>query len=229
MSEILVSEVISHFAGVPDPRRENRRHLWIDILVIAICAAICGADTWTDVELFGKAKEKWFKEFLALPHGIPSHDTFGRVFALIDAEQFQRCFRVWMEGVVERTQGEVVALDGKQLRRSHDKGAGKEAIYMVSAWASANGLVLGQRKVNDKSNEITAIPALLDVLDVSGCVVTTDAMGCQKAIVERVIANGADYVFAVKENQGRLLEAIQDLFDNEEEMKWVECDYTRTV
>jgi len=229
MAEISVTEMMSHFAGLQDPRRENRRHLWLDILVIAMCAAICGVDTWTDVELFGKANEEWFKGFLELPHGIPSHDTFGRVFALIDPEQFQQCFRGWIEGVAERVQGEVVALDGKQLRRSHDKGAGKEAIYMVSAWASANGLVLGQRKVDDKSNEITAIPALLDVLEVSGCIVTTDAMGCQKAIVERVIANGADYVFAVKENQGRLLEAIQGLFDNEEEMKRVGCDYSRTV
>lgn len=219
MPEISVATVMDHFSELEDPRRDNKRHQLLDILVIAICAAICGADTWTDVELFGKAKEKWFKEFLELPHGIPSHNTFGRVFALLDPEQFQQCFRKWIEAVAERTQGEIVALDGKQLRRSHDKAAGKKAIYMVAAWASENGLVLGQRKVDDKSNEITAIPPLLDILEVSGCIVTTDAMGCQTAIAEKVIENDADYVFVVKENQGRLLEAIQGLFDDEDEMR----------
>ena len=229
MLEIPVTAIMDHFSELEDPRRGNRRHLLQDILVIAICAAICGADTWTDVELFGKAKEKWFKEFLELPHGIPSHDTFGRVFALLDPEQFQQCFREWIGAVTERMQDQVVALDGKQLRRSHDKAAGKKAIYMVSAWASGKGLVLGQRKVDDKSNEITAIPPLLDVLAISGCIVTIDAMGCQTAIVEKVIEKEADYVFVVKENQGRLLEAIQDLFDDEEEMRWVDCDYEKKV
>jgi predicted transposase YbfD/YdcC len=203
--------------------------LLLDIIVIAICAVICGADTWTDVELFGKAKEEWVKGFLELPHGIPSHDTFGRVFALLDAEQFQQCFRTWILAVEERTRGQIIALDGKQLRRSHDKALGKKAIYMVSAWASENSLVLGQRKVDDRSNEITAIPQLLDVLEVSGCIVTTDAMGCQTAIAEKTIESDADYVFIVKENQGQLLETIQDLFDDPEEMRWVECDYHKTV
>lgn len=224
-----VTAVTDHFSGLEDPRRDNRRHLLLDMIIIAICAAICGADTWTDVELFGKAKEKWFRGFLELPHGIPSHDTFGRVFALLDPEQFQQCFRKWVEAVAERTQGQVVALDGKQLRRSHDKTLGKKAIYVVSAWASENGLVLGQRKVDDKSNEITAIPLLLDMLEISGCIVTTDAMGCQRAIAEKVIENDADYVFVVKENQGRLLETIQGLFDDDDEMRWVDCDYEKTV
>jgi predicted transposase YbfD/YdcC len=229
MPETPVATVTEHFSGLEDPRGDNRRHLLLDIIVIAICAAICGADTWTDVELFGEAKERWFKGFLKLPHGIPSHDTFGRVFALLDPEQFQLCFREWIQAVKERTQGQVIALDGKQLRRSHDTTLGKKAIYMVSAWASGNGLVLGQKKVDDRSNEITAIPQLLDMLEVSGCIVTTDAMGCQTAIAEKVIANGADYVFVVKENQGRLLETIQSLFDEPDEMRWVDCDYHKMV
>lgn len=229
MPETPVATITDHFSGLEDPRSDNRRHLLLDVIVIAICAAICGADTWTDVELFGLAKEEWFKSFLKLPHGIPSHDTFGRVFALLDPKQFQQCFREWILAVEERTQGQIIALDGKQLRRSHDKALGKKAIYMVSAWASGNSLVLGQRKVDDRSNEITAIPQLLDVLEVSGCIVTTDAMGCQTAIAEKVIENDADYVFVVKENQGRLLETIRDLFDDPDEMRWVDCDYHKTV
>lgn len=229
MAETPVATVTEHFSGLEDPRGDNRSHLLLDIIVIAICAAICGADSWTDVELFGQAKEKWFKGFLELPHGIPSHDTFGRVFSLLDAEQFQRRFVEWIAAVEERTQGQVIALDGKQLRRSHDKAVGKKAIYMVSAWASENGLVLGQRKVDDQSNEVIAIPQLLDMLEVSGCIVTADAMGCQTAIAEKTIANGADYVLVVKENQGRLLETIQGLFDDPGEMRWVDCDYYKTV
>jgi predicted transposase YbfD/YdcC len=229
MPKTPVGTIVDHFSGVEDPRESNRRHLLLDIIIIAICAAICGADTWTDVELFGKAKEKWFRRFLELPHGIPSHDTFGRVFALLDPEQFQACFREWITAVEERTQGEVIALDGKQLRRSHDKTLGKKAIYMVSAWASENSLVLGQRKVDEKSNEITAIPKLLDILEIAGCIVTTDAMNCQTAIAEKVVERDAEYVFVVKENQGRLLKTIQGLFDDPDEMRWVDYDYYKTV
>lgn len=229
MDDTPIGPISEHFSGIADPRHDNRRHLLLDIIVIAICAAICGADSWTDVELFGQAKEKWFKSFLELPHGIPSHDTFGRVFARLDGEQFQKHFIDWVQAVEERTQGQIIALDGKQLRRSHDRGAGQKAIYMVSAWAAENRLVLGQQKVNERSNEITAIPPLLDLLEVSGCIVTTDAMGCQTAIAEKVIDNDADYVFVVKENQGRLLEILRGLFDNPEEMRWVDCDYYKTV
>ena len=229
MPQTPVFTVTKHFSGLDDPRRDNRRHLLLDIIVIAICAAICGANSWSDIELFGHAKYAWLKGFLELSHGIPSHDTFGRVFAVLNVEQFQRCFAVWIQAVEERTQGQIIALDGKQLRRSHDKALGKRAIYMVSAWASENGVVFGQRKVDDKSNEITAIPQLLDMLEVSGCIVTTDAMGCQTAIAEKAIENGADYVFVVKENQGRLLETIRGLFDDPDEMRWVHCDYHKTV
>jgi predicted transposase YbfD/YdcC len=229
MSNTPLGALVDHFSDVEEPRSDNRRHLLLDIIVIAICAAICDADTWTDVELFGKAKEQWFRNFLELPHGIPSHDTFSRVFAKIDAEQFQEGFRDWIAAVEERTRGEIIALDGKQLRRSHDKAVGKKAIYMVSAWASENSLVLGQRKVDDRSNEITAVPQLLEMLEVAGCIVTTDAMNCQTETAEKVIESDAAYVFVVKENQPRLLEAIQALFDDPDEMRWVDCDYDRTV
>ena len=221
--------IIEYFSEVEDPREDNRRHLLLDITVIAICAAICGADTWTDVELFGKSKEKWFRGFLELPHGIPSHDTFGRVFAQIDPEQFQECFREWIAAVEERTAGQVIALDGKQLRRSHDKKYDKKAIYMVSAWASENSLVLGQRKVDERSNEITAVPKLLDMLEISGCIVTTDALNSQTEIAEKVLENDADYLFAIKANWPQLLETIQGLFDYPDEMRWVEYDYHKTV
>jgi len=229
MQEVPVATIAQHFSGLEDPRSDNKWHQLLDIIVIAICAAICGADAWTEVELFGQAKYEWFKGFLQLPHGIPSHDTFGRVFALLDAEQFQRCFVEWIQAIQERTQGQIIALDGKQLRRSHDKTLGRKAIYMVSAWASMNRLVLGQRKVDDRSNEITAIPQLLDLLEVAGCIVTTDAMGCQTAIAEKVIEKDADYVFVVKDNQARLHEALQELFDHPDEVKQVDCDYHQTV
>jgi predicted transposase YbfD/YdcC len=201
----------------------------LDILVIAVCAAICGADSWEDVELFGEAKEKWFKTFLALSNGIPSHDTFGRVFALLDGQQFQACFVQWVRAVAEATQGQVVAIDGKTLRRSHDKGIGKGAIQMVSAWASENGMVLAQTKVDDKSNEITAIPELLDLLEVTGCIVTIDAIGCQTAIAEKIVERQADYVLPVKQNQGKLHDTLEQLFSDPEEMTWASCDYHKTV
>jgi predicted transposase YbfD/YdcC len=229
MSLTPLGPIVFYFSDVEDPRSDNKRHLLLDIIVIAICAAICGADTWTDVELFGQAKERWFRTFLELPHGIPSHDTFSRVFALIDAEQFQESFRNWIAAVEERTRGEIIALDGKQLRRSHDKAEGQKAIYMVSAWASENSMVLGQRKVDDRSNEITAVPQLLEMLEVAGCIVTTDAMHCQVETAKKVIENDADYVFVVKDNQPRLLEAIQGLFDDPDEMRWVDTDYDRTT
>jgi predicted transposase YbfD/YdcC len=148
---------------------------------------VCGADTWVDVELFGKSKKGWLDKFLELPNGIPSHDTFGRVFAMLDAQRFQSRFIDWVRAVSELTAGQVVAIDGKTLRRSHDRTAGKAAIHMVSAWASANELVLGQTKVDDKSNEITAIPELLRVLEISGCIVTIDAMGCHKEIAKTIV------------------------------------------
>lgn len=229
MEEVPIAALVAHFLDLEEPRDDNKRHQLLDIVIIAICAAICGADSWEDVELFGDAKYSWFKGFLELPHGIPSHDTFRRVFALLDPEQFQARFVEWIRAVDELTEGQIVAIDGKTLRRSHDRGNGKGAIHMVSAWASENGLVLGQRKVDDKSNEITAIPQLLDMLEVAGCIVTIDAIGCQTEIVEKIIEKQADYVLPVKENQGKLHETLQLLFDNSAEMIWVPCDYHRTV
>ena len=228
MSQSATAPIVEHFSRLEDPRRYNKRHLLMDIVVIAICAVICGADDWVAVEEFGKAKQDWFEEFLELPHGIPSHDTFRRVFAVLDAEQFRNCFISWISAVYEVTEGQVVPIDGKQLRRSHDKAIGKNAIHMVSAWASRNHLVLGQVKVNEKSNEITAIPKLLDMLELSGCIVTIDAMGCQKAITEKVKDKEADYTIAVKANQKGLLEDTTKLFDDAREKGFADCDYYKT-
>ena len=221
--------ITEYFSGVEDPRWHNRRHKLLDILVIAICAVICGADSWEDIELFGKAKEAWLRGFLELPHGIPSHDTFRRVFAVLDTGQFQCCFMEWIQAVDKLTQRQIVAGDGKTLRRSHDRSEGKKALQMVSVWASANGVVLGQMKVEDQSNEITAIPELLDTLEIAGCIVTLDALHCQTETVGTIIEKEADYVLPVKENQPRLLEALQSLFDDPVEMHWVKGDYHRTV
>ncbi len=192
---------------------------------------ICGADSWVEVESFGQAKLKWLKTFLELANGIPSHDTFGRVFAALDPDQFQACFLSWITEVSEITKEQVIAIDGKTLRRSHDKVLGKGAIVMVSAWATANHLVLGQVKVDDKSNEITAIPELLQALEISGCIVTIDAMGCQKEIAADIIGRDADYVLALKENHGRLYEDVKLLFDDLEAsaFKAYDHDYERTV
>lgn len=205
--------ISDHFADLEDPRIDRTKlHQLLDIIIIAICAVICGADTWVDVEEFGNAKIDWFRTFLELPNGIPSHDTFGRVFALLDPDQFRCGFVSWVQGISQITDGEIVALDGKRLRRSHDGTLGKAAIHMVSAWASANRLVLGQLKVDEKSNEITAIPELLRLLTLKGCIVTIDAMGCQTEIAQTIIDEGADYVLALKGNQGTLHRDVQDLF-----------------
>jgi predicted transposase YbfD/YdcC len=227
-----IASIVKHFEGLSDPRTGNAKaHIFLEILIIAICAVICGADGWSDVELFGKNKKVWLKTFLELPKGIPSHDTFGRVFAKIKPEEFQKRFIEWVQAIEKLTVGQVIAVDGKQLRRSHDREAGKAAIYMVSAWATQNQLVLGQTKVADKSNEITAIPELLHLLDISGCIVTIDAIGTQTEIVETIVAGGGDYLLAVKENQGHLFEDIQFLFevDVAQGMKYAQYQYAKSV
>ena len=171
--------MMDHFQDLEDPRIDrSKRHGLLDILTIAICAVICGADSWVYVEMFGKSKEEWFRSFLDLPNGIPSHDTFGDVFSRLDPDRFQECFMEWSQAVADLLPGEVVAIDGKTVRRSHDKRAGKQAIHLVSAWAAANTLTLGQVKTDQKSNEITAIPRLLELLELNGCIVTIDTMGC---------------------------------------------------
>jgi predicted transposase YbfD/YdcC len=205
--------IIHHFSTIEDPRvNRQKRHQLQDIFFISICAMICGADNWVAIEEFGLAKEKWFTELLGLENGIPSHDTFGEVYAAIDTDQFSVCFSRWVADLANLTEGEVIAIDGKCLRRSLDKASKKAAIYMVSAWAQQNNLVLGQVKVDDKSNEITAIPKLLSRLDIAGAVITIDAMGCQKKIAEQIKRQGGDYVFSLKGNQGNLHDDVKTFF-----------------
>jgi predicted transposase YbfD/YdcC len=205
--------IADYFVDIEDPRIERtKRHQLIDIITIAICAVICGADSWVTIETYGEAKQDWFKQFLELPNGIPSHDTFARVFAKIDTQQFQECFLAWIKSVAQITNGEIIAIDGKALKHSYDREAGNRAINMVSAWAVNNRLVLGQRKVNSKSNEITAIPELIKVLDIVGCTVTIDAMGCQKEIVNLIAQKQGDYVIALKKNQENLYKSVEQLF-----------------
>jgi predicted transposase YbfD/YdcC len=193
------------FDGLPDPRVERTRaHRLSDLITIALCAVVCGANDWVAVETFGHAKEAWLRTFLPLPGGIPSHDTFGRVFARLDPAELQRCFLAWVQAVVGELPPQVVAVDGKTRRRSADRSRGQAALHLVSAWATASGLVLGQEATDAKSNEITAIPHLLRLLALEGCVVTIDAMGCQRAIAAQVQEQGADYVLALKANQPTL-------------------------
>ncbi len=207
--------LLTHFADLPDPRvQRTQRHSLLDILVIALCALICGADDFVAVSRFGQAKEAWLKERLGLelPSGIPSHDTFGRVFACLDPDAFGRCFLAWTQQMHTQTQGRTIALDGKMLRHSFDTASGKGAIHMVSAWACESRLVLGQVKVEAKSNEITALPLLLAMFDLSGAIVTTDAMGCQKAIARQITEQGGDYVLALKDNHPLLHDEVRRLF-----------------
>jgi predicted transposase YbfD/YdcC len=225
-----IASISEHFSDLDDPRMDRtKQHMLMDMLVIAICAVICGAETWVEVEMFGKAKLSWLKQFLDLPHGIPSHDTFGRVFSHLDAQQFERCFLAWIQAVSHVFQGQVVVIDGKTLRRSHDRTIGKDAIHMVSAWALDNQLVLGQLKVDEKSNEITAIPQLLEALALAGCIVTIDALGCQKEIAKQIIDQDADYVLALKKNQEGLYVAVEDLFDYAQETHFTDCDYHKSI
>ena len=202
------------FESLEDPRMDRTKlHRLTDILTIAICATICGADGWPDVALFGRCKEKWFGTFLDLPNGIPSHDTFRRVFMLLEPEAFEQCFMQWMAELSESSGGRLIAVDGKTIRRSLDAAGGKAAVHMVSAWCDANEMVLGQLATDEKSNEITAIPRLLKLIDIAGAVVTVDAMGCQKEIAETIVEEGGDYVLQLKGNQGGLHDETVQLFD----------------
>jgi len=217
----LMGGLLDQLKQVKDPRIDRtKRHLLSDILAIAICAVICGADEWTEMEAFGKAKQAWFKSFLALPNGIPSHDTLARVFARLDPLALQQCFVAWIQGLSQQLAGSVVAIDGKTVRHSFDRAAGKAAIHMVSAWASGHHLVLGQVKVDDKSNEIVAIPQLLEMLELGGTIVTIDAMGCQKEIAARIHGQGADYVLALKGNQGTLHQDVELFFQDAQKIRF---------
>ena len=203
---------LKYFAELRDPRVERtREHLLEEILLMAIAAVLSGAGSWNEIEGYGKAKRPWFKGFLQLPGGVPSHDTFNRVISALDPAEMEKGFADWVVSIAELTSGEVVAIDGKALCGTREAGK-KTLVHMVSAWASANNLVLAQRKVDDKSNEITAIPKLLDALELSGTVITIDAMGCQRSIAEKIVSKKADYILAVKEKQGHLLEEIKDSF-----------------
>ena len=203
MESLAGRNLLEHFASLEDPRVERTKlHPLLSIVIIAICALISGAESRNEIEEFGNATEDWFADFLELPNGIPSHDSFNPVFAALDPRQFRECFVGWMRSVAGVLPAQVVALDGKALRGSRDKWAGKGPIYMVSAWAAENRLVLAQAKVDEKSNEITALPELLRCLAISGCIVTIDAMGCQREIARQILDQGGDYVLALKGKSG---------------------------
>ncbi len=221
--KVLSARVQDHFRSLPDPRRLRVVYPLINVVMIAVCAVICGADDFVAIAEFGRQKKKWFAKFLDLSAGIPSHDRFNAILAAIKPAEFEKCLLSWITDLQEITTGQVVAIDGKTLRRSYDTTSGKAAIHMVSAWATANCISLGQVVVDAKSNEITAIPKLLEILDVSGCLVTIDAMGCQTEIAADIVAGGADYLLAVKDNQPTLSAGIHDFFDDH-----MEDDFART-
>lgn len=201
---------INYFTQLSDPRIDrSKEHLLEDIIFITIAAVICGAETWNDIENYGKSKEVWLRKYLKLGGGIPTHDTFNRFFSALDPEEFESAFLSWIKDISEITSGDVVSIDGKTICGSREKGS-KRAVHLVSAWSKANQISLGQIKVDEKSNEITAIPRLLEVLVIKGCLVTIDAMGCQRNIAEKIVEKGADYILAVKGNQGTLEENIKD-------------------
>lgn len=221
--------IAEHFADVPDPRvSRTRHHKLSDILTIAVCAVISGAEGWVDVEEWGNAKEAWLKTFLDLPNGIPSHDTFGRVFSMLDPDAFRQGFVSWVQSVATELKQHVV-IDGQTLRRTFDRASGRSAIHMVSAWARESHLVLAQVKTDDKSNEITAIPKLLELLSLHGCIVSIDAMGCQKNIAEKIVDQGGDYVLAVKGNQPAALAYVAAGFEEMALKNWEGVAYAELV
>lgn len=212
--EMATASIMEYFATVEDPRIERSRlHPLSSMLVLSLCAVVCGANSFAAIECFGTLREDWFRTFLDLPHGIPSHDTLARVFAMLNPKALEQAFREWVAAVATLTKGEVVAIDGKTLRRSFQKAGSHSFVHMVSAWSSGNQMVLGQVKTEEKSNEITAIPRLLELLHLSGCLVTIDAMGCQKEIAQKILESGADYMLAVKDNQPRLAAATEAVFE----------------
>jgi predicted transposase YbfD/YdcC len=224
--------VLDHFSNLPDPRVERcRKHLLLDIITIAICAVISGADSFVEMQEYGEAKQEWLSSFLSLENGIPSHDTFRRVFGRMKVAAFEECFLSWIEAIATETKGKVIAIDGKTLRRSFDRASGQSALHLVSAWAAENRLCLGQVKTEEKSNEITAIPELLKILELSGAIVTIDAMGCQKDICKQIVDQGAEYVISLKGNQGNLHKEVEDYFVWARAIKFKELEhsYAETV
>lgn len=209
---IVSARIEEHFADLTDPRRREVRHPLINLVTIALCAVICGADDFVSIAAYGQEKKHWLARFLDLSAGIPSHDCFNRVLGALKPAEFEKCLLSWITALHEITAGQIVSLDGKTLRRSFDAASSKAALHMVSAWAAANQISLGQVVVDGKSNEITAIPKLLQILELSGCLVTIDAMGCQIEIAERIVAGAADYCLAVKGNQPTLHAGIAAFF-----------------
>ena len=215
---VSLNSIVKHFESLPDPRHtRNRRHLLVDVITIAVCGVIVGCSGPTSIERWAKAKADWLEELLALQNGIPSRDCIRRVLSALKPEAFQTCFQSWMMSLVSKDEEAhpTIAIDGKTMRRSHDRSRGLGPLHLVSAWASEHGLSLGQVATEEKSNEITAIPELIDQIDVRGAIVTIDAMGCQKAIAKKIVDAKGDYVLAVKENQPKLHQAIKELFSDE--------------
>ena len=224
MANCVNASIVEHFQTLEDPRIERtKKHPLLDILVIAVCTLLTGGEGFQDMELFGKSKQAWLRTFLALPHGIPSHDTFGRVFARLNPQRFQECFLSWTRAVAQFTHGTLISLDGKTVKASFDRATAASPLHMLSAWCSENGgLVIGQIKTESKSNEITAIPALLQLLALKGCIVTIDAMGCQTAIAHQIRDQGGDYLLALKSNHKKAYTAVKQHFhqDIEHHLAW---------
>jgi predicted transposase YbfD/YdcC len=228
----LAALIETHFGELKDPRAAHSiEHKLIDILIITICATICGANDWEAIAEYGQTKQDWLKTWLELPNGIPSPDTFSRVFARIKPSELQKCFIGWMEAVAEITEGELLNIDGKTLRGAKESGNAKSLIHMVSVWSASQHLVLGQAKVSEKSNEIKAIPQLLEMLVIRGCLVSIDAMGCQTEIAKTVVEQGADYVLALKGNQGNLHADVAQLFTaaRKQDFRNIEHQFHSTV
>jgi len=218
------ASIVEHFQTLEDPRiARTKKHNLLDILVIAVCTLLTGGEGFQDMELFGKSKRAWLQTFLVLPHGIPSHDTFGRVFAWLNPQRFQECFLAWTQAVAQLTQGALISLDGKTVRASFDRATASSPLHMLSAWCSdQGGLVIGQLKTDSKSNEITAIPELLHLLAIKGCIVTIDAMGCQTAIADQIRTQGGDYLLALKANHTKAYTAVKQYFHHhiEHQLAW---------
>jgi len=227
INNFLNSSFLQHFINLNDPRIERTKaHLLIDIVAIAILAVISGADDWVAIETYGKVKYNWLKEFLELPNGIPSHDTFSRVFARIEPNEFQQCFTNWVNSITKKLGLEVIAIDGKTLKNSYDRNEKQKALHIVSAWSTSHQLILGQQKVDKKSNEITAIPALLEMLEIEGTIITIDAMGCQKEIASLIIQKKADYILALKANQKNLYKEVEEWFKLAREENFSSTEYS---
>jgi predicted transposase YbfD/YdcC len=229
MKKLKAKSLFDSLQQISDPRLDRtKRHLLVDILVIAICAIICGAESWEEIAEFGRSKQDWFKTFLQLPNGIASHDTFRRVFLLLKPAELERVFLEWVQEVVKLSDGRLINIDGKELRGTHAKdSSGKEGLRLVSAWAVEQAIVLGQVKTDEKSNEITAIPRLLQILQLSGAIVTIDAMGCQKEIVRQINEQGGDYVLSLKGNQGTLHQEVADYFYWAQRQRWRAIEHDR--